>query len=142
MRPAYAGIVTRAVAFVVDLMIVDAIALALTVGIGLVVSAVNPGNGSPDLPEILLTAVGWGVFVAVYFVGFWVLAGSTPGMRALGIRVTGADRDHVTIGHGLWRLVGLGLSFLSLGLGFLLILVDDRRRGLQDRVGGTLVIRL
>jgi uncharacterized RDD family membrane protein YckC len=138
----YAGIVTRAVAFVVDLLIVYAIALAVTVGIGVVVTAINPGNGKADLPEILLTAAGWGIFTALYFVGFWVLTGSTPGMRALGIRVTGADRGRVTVGHGLWRLIGLGLSFLSLGLGFLLILVDDRRRGLADRVGGTLVIRL
>jgi uncharacterized RDD family membrane protein YckC len=141
MRPVYAGLVTRSAAFVIDVLIIDAIALAITVGIGLVVTAVNPGNGKVDLPEILLTAVGWGVFTALYFFGFWVLAGSTPGMRALGIRVTGADTDRVTVGHGLRRLVGLALSFLSLGLGFLLILVDDRRRGLQDRVGGTLVIR-
>jgi uncharacterized RDD family membrane protein YckC len=142
MRPAYAGLVTRAVAFAIDLLIVDAIALAVTVGIGVIVTAVSPGSGSVGLPEVLLTSIGWGVFAAVYLVGFWVLTGSTPGMRALGIQVTGDDLDRVTVGHGLRRLVGLGLSFLSLGLGFLLILVDDRRRGLADRVGGTLVIRL
>ena len=29
---------------------------------------------------------------------------------------------------------------LTLGVGFLLVLVDDRRRGLHDRMAGTLVI--
>jgi uncharacterized RDD family membrane protein YckC len=137
----YPGIVTRGVAFLLDLLIVDAVALAATVGIGVVVSAVDPGRTTVDLPEVLITAAGWLAFTAAYFVGFWVIAGSTPGMRAMGIRVTGADRDRVTWLHGLCRLVGLGLSFVTLGLGFLLILVDERRRALQDRVGGTLVVR-
>ena len=30
--------------------------------------------------------------------------------------------------------------FLTLGLGFLLVLVDDRRQGLADKLGGTLVL--
>jgi len=139
-RP-YPGLVTRTVAFVVDMLIVNAIALAVTVGIGLVVSALDPGKNSIHLPEVLLTAVGWLVFAGAYLVGFWVLVGHTPGMRLMGIHVTGAHGERVTFGQGVRRLVGLGLSFLSLGLGFLLILVDDRRRALQDRIGGTVVVR-
>jgi len=137
----YAGLVTRSVAFLVDVLIINAIGLAVTVGVGLIVSALDPGQSSVELPAVLATAAGWLLFAAAYFVGFWVLVGHTPGMRVMGIRVTAVDRDHVSLGRGLRRLVGLGLSFLSLGLGFLLILVDDRRRALQDRLGGTLVIR-
>ena len=137
----YPGIVTRGVAFVVDLLIVDAVALALTIGFGIVYAAIDPGKTTIDLPEVLATAAGWLIFAAAYFVAFWVLTGATPGMRAMGIRLTGDDRERVTWWHGLCRLVGLGLSFVTLGLGFLLILVDERRRALQDRVGSTLVVR-
>jgi uncharacterized RDD family membrane protein YckC len=137
----YPGIVTRGVAFIVDLAIINAIALAATIGIGVVVAALDPGKTSIHLPEILLTAAGWLLFAGAYFVGFWVLTGATPGMRAMGIRVTAPDRGRVTWWHGLCRLFGLGLSVITLGLGFLLILVDERRRALQDRVGGTLVVR-
>jgi uncharacterized RDD family membrane protein YckC len=139
-RP-YPGLVTRAVAFVGDMVIVNAIALVVTLGIGLVVSALDPGKNAVGLPEVLLTAAGWIVFAAAYLVGFWVLVGHTPGMRMMGIEVTCSDGKRVTLSRGLRRLVGLALSFLSLGLGFLLILVDDRRRGLQDVIGGTVVVR-
>jgi uncharacterized RDD family membrane protein YckC len=36
--------------------------------------------------------------------------------------------------------VGMYAAAIPLGAGFLLILVDDRRRGLHDRIAGTLVI--
>jgi uncharacterized RDD family membrane protein YckC len=67
--------------------------------------------------------------------------GRTPGMRLLGIHLTCADGGRVTLWCAVRRLVGMVLSFLTLGLGFLLMLVDDRGRALQDRVGGTLVVR-
>ncbi len=38
------------------------------------------------------------------------------------------------------RLIGLGLGFLTFGIGFLGILFDDRRRGWQDRMAGVDVI--
>jgi uncharacterized RDD family membrane protein YckC len=141
MTPGYAGLVTRGVAFLVDVLIVNAIALATTVGIGLVVSALDPGKSAVHLPELLLTAAGWLLFGATYLVGFWVLVGHTPGMRLMGIRVACAGGGRVTFGRGLRRLVGVVLSILTLGLGFLLVLVDDRRRALQDLLAGTVVIR-
>jgi uncharacterized RDD family membrane protein YckC len=135
MTGPYPGLVTRSVAFVADMVIVSAIAFVVTAGVALVVSALDPGQNSIELPAVLATAAGW-----LLLVGFWVLVGHTPGMRVMGIRLTGAHGERVTLARGLRRLVGLGLSFLSLGLGFLLILVDDRRRALQDRVGGTVVV--
>jgi uncharacterized RDD family membrane protein YckC len=140
MTGPYPGLVTRSVAFVADMVIVSAIAFVVTAGVALVVSALDPGQNSVELPAVLATAAGWLVLAAAYLVGFWVLVGHTPGMRVMGIRLTGAHGERVTLARGLRRLVGLGLSFLSLGLGFLLILVDDRRRALQDRVGGTVVV--
>jgi hypothetical protein len=38
------------------------------------------------------------------------------------------------------RLVGLGLAIIPLGAGFLPVLVDDRRRALQDFLAGTVVL--
>jgi hypothetical protein len=34
------------------------------------------------------------------------------------------------------RLIGLGLGFVTFGIGFLGILFDERRRGWQDRMAG------
>jgi uncharacterized RDD family membrane protein YckC len=37
--------------------------------------------------------------------------------------------------------VGFVLTVLTLGIGFLLVLLDDRRRALQDVIAGTVVVR-
>jgi uncharacterized RDD family membrane protein YckC len=42
----------------------------------------------------------------------------------------------------LRRLVGFAATILTLGLGFLYLLFDERRRALQDLVGGTVVVRV
>jgi uncharacterized RDD family membrane protein YckC len=141
MLRAYPGIVTRAVAFLVDVVIIDVIAFTVTVGTGLAVAALTPGKTAIHTPAILATAAGWLAFGALYLVALWTLVGRTPGMRVLGIRLTCADGGRVTFWSAVRRLVGLALSFLTLGLGFLMMLVDDRGRALQDRVGGTLVVR-
>jgi uncharacterized RDD family membrane protein YckC len=141
MAGPYAGLVTRGLAFLADVLIINTICLAITAGIGFVVSAVSPGDDTLALPEVLATAAGWLAFGALYLVAFWVLAGQTPGMRLMGIHVTGSAGGRVTLRCGVRRLVGLAMSFLSLGIGFLMMLFDDRRRALQDRVGGTVVVR-
>ena len=87
-----------------------------------------------------LAAAGWVILISIYLVGFWCLTGQTPGMRFMGIRVT--DRRGATPGlvRSLRRLVGMYVSAIPAGAGFLLVLVDDRRQGLHDRIAGTLVI--
>jgi uncharacterized RDD family membrane protein YckC len=138
--PAYAGVVTRAVALVVDVVIVDAIALTATVAIGLVLSTIVPGRQSFDTPTALVVAAGWLVFVGGYFVGFWALLARTPGMRLMGLELRAADGQKVGVARAVRRLVGMVLAAIPLGAGFLLSLVDDRRQGLQDKIGGTVVL--
>jgi uncharacterized RDD family membrane protein YckC len=136
----YAGFVSRGVAWVVDNVIMVAIATVVTVVTAVVLDAILPHGVKADTPEILATAVGWATFTTLYFVGFWVLAGQTPGMRLLGLVVVRTNGARVGVGHALRRLVGLVISILTLGLGFLLVLVDDRRQGLADKLAGTLVL--
>jgi uncharacterized RDD family membrane protein YckC len=139
--PAYAGLVTRALAFVTDVFILAAIELAITVAIGAFVTAITPGKQSVGLPEVLLTAAGCLAFSSAYLVGFWVLVGHTPGMRLMGIVVTGSGGEPLTLVCGLRRLAGFAMTILTLGIGFLYVLLDDRRRALQDLVAGTVVVR-
>jgi uncharacterized RDD family membrane protein YckC len=139
--PAYAGIVTRALGSIVDLAIVNSVLLATTVTVGALVAAIVPGKQSVGTPEILLTTAASLLFSACYLVGFWVLAGQTPGMRLMGIAVTCEHGEPLTLGRGVRRLVGFVLTVLTLGIGFLLVLLDDRRRALQDVIAGTVVVR-
>lgn len=137
----YAGLVTRTVAFVIDAAIINGVAFLLVAATSLILSVF--GSSLEDLPDWLVVAVGaggWLVLAGAYFVGSWVLTGQTVGMRVMGIQVTRRDGGHVSIWRGLRRLVAAVIAAIPLFAGYLLILVDDRRRGLHDRLAGTVVV--
>ena len=75
-----------------------------------------------------------------YFAAFWSTTGQTPGNRALRIRVTAAGGGGFGLKRAILRFAGLLLAALPLGAGFALILFDDKRRGLQDRIARTVVV--
>lgn len=138
--PRHEGLVTRAIALVVDAALINAIAIAVAGGVGLVLSVLSVPN---SLDGVLL-AIGGTVFVAwtaAYFVVFWSTTGQTPGSRLMQIRVCRAD-DGAIIGppRALLRLAGLTLAAIPLLLGFVPVLFDARRRGLHDMLAGTVVV--
>jgi uncharacterized RDD family membrane protein YckC len=136
----YAGLVTRALAFAVDAAIVDLTGIFVGVVVGLGLSVLN----TPDSVDHLLLAVGGVLFViwsVAYFVGFWSTTGQTPGNRLMRIRVRDEREDApLRPRRALLRLVGLFLAAVPLLLGFLPMLVTDRRRGLQDLLGRSVVV--
>ena len=136
----YAGFVTRAVAFAIDVALVDLAAAIVGIVVGLGISALDV----PDVVVKLTVAVGGVAFVVWsvgYFAMFWSTTGQTPGARVMGVRVVCAGGGEVVhLRSALMRLVGMVLAAIPLFAGFLLILVDDRRRGLQDRLGRTVVL--
>ena len=65
----------------------------------------------------------------------------TPGARVMGVRVVCARvGEPVHLRTAVVRLAGMLLAALPLFAGFVLILIDDRRRGLQDRLARTAVV--
>jgi uncharacterized RDD family membrane protein YckC len=139
----YAGLVTRAVAFVIDAAIVNGIAFAVGASLSLALSIF--GVSLDELPSgvsIAVGAAGWVLLNIAYFGGSWTLTGQTTGMRLMTIRVIRADGSRLTLRRALRRIVGMVIAALPLFAGYLLILVDDRRRGLHDRMAGTVVLFL
>lgn len=131
-----AGVVSRTLAMLVDGAFVN---LAFTAFVALVTLVANAFGGNGEGGSGLAIAVGstaWLGFGAVYLVGFWSLAGQTPGMRFLGIRL----EQRLSLGRGVKRLVGLGLSVLTFGLGFAGVVFGDRRRAWEDRLSKTSVL--
>jgi uncharacterized RDD family membrane protein YckC len=135
-----AGFATRALALVIDCLILDVAAVAFGAGLALVANVVGIEVSASGVVAVGLAGTGWLLLMSGYLLAFWWLAGQTPGMRFMGIRVT--DRHGVAPGfvRCLRRLAGFYLCTLLLGAGFLLVLVDDRRRGLHDRLARTLVV--
>jgi uncharacterized RDD family membrane protein YckC len=134
----YAGLGSRAAALVVDAAAVHAVFL---IGCGMYLLVVGLIGRDPSnwLAETL-AGVGWTVVVATYFVAFWTAAGQTPGMRLMRLRVLGPDGAPPRLGRSLLRLVGSDVAIALLFVGFLPVLVDDRRRALQDFLARTVVV--
>jgi uncharacterized RDD family membrane protein YckC len=137
-----AGFATRSIALALDGALLNAIAVLLLGGLWLAGSVVGIHI---DLRNIVAGAVmvaAWLILLGIYLVGFWTLTGQTPGMRCMGIRLVSRAGGHVRMRAAVVRLAGMWLAALPAGAGFLLILVDDRRRGLHDRLARTLVVHL
>jgi hypothetical protein len=93
------------------------------------------------LPVLLsLLAVPLALVVgAGYFLWSWGVKGATLGQRLLDLAVEGDDgRFPIGLGRATVRLFGYVLSFLSLGVGFLLVPLTGA--GLHDRMAGTRVV--
>lgn len=139
----YAGFWRRALAMVIDsLMLVFA---AFVLGLfALPFLLVMPQEIErflqSDYSDYALAAAGL-VLAWLYFAGF-ESSGSraTIGKTAVGVVVTDAERHDIGFGRASVRFFAKLLSLLLLGAGFLLVLRDERRRALHDRLAGTVVI--
>jgi uncharacterized RDD family membrane protein YckC len=138
--PAYAGLVTRVIAFALDAAIINGTGLLVGVVVGLALSILD----TPDRVDDVLIVIGGAAFLiwtVSFFVFFWSSTGQTPGSRVMQIRVRHVDRDGPLRARTAFvRLVGLVLAAIPLLLGFLPMLVNERRRGLHDFLGRSVVV--
>jgi uncharacterized RDD family membrane protein YckC len=95
------------------------------------------------LPTPALAALGVvGVsMVAGYYLFFWSLSGQTMGKLLTGSRVVRIEGGALGFKRAFGRGLGILLSILPLGAGFLGLWSDPERRGWHDRVASTKVIR-
>ncbi|MFL6081709.1 MAG: RDD family protein [Mycobacterium sp.] len=131
-----AGIVTRGLAAVIDLLVVLVIMSGLYGGLVLVRLVYSPSAFSlPSLNAVFSTVVTFIVAVG-YLTACWTVSGSTAGAVAMGLRVVGRRSQRVGLPVGLLRAIGCVLF----PIGLLWVVVDRRRRSLQDIVFRTHVV--
>jgi len=156
LRGHYAGFVTRAIAFVIDFLLVVAtqvLVLLITrlllqfFGLGELARALFEPSETAVEPSLLVTGLRWTLLVFgsnllfdAYMVVGWLLVDRTIGQAALGLRVRRSDGRPLTLGPAIRRVIGYYLSILPLFLGFLWVLVDDRRQGWHDKIADTVVV--
>ena len=135
----YAGFITRLTAMVIDIVAIVLIADILGAAAQFLVSTLTGRQFHitevPFLPWALFTL--WAILYCIYPVA---TVGKTLGMTILGLHVVRADGSRVAGRGAVLRFVALPLSFLTLGIGFLLILVRRDHRALQDLIAGTAVV--
>ena len=135
----YAGIMTRAAAFVIDIGIIVLSFAVAGQALDYLVTAVFDADFSLKttsfVPDVALV-----VWAVVYFAYPVALGGRTLGMSILGLKVVRADGSHVNGRHATLRVIALPLSFLLLWFGILLIVLRRDRRALHDLIAGTAVV--
>jgi uncharacterized RDD family membrane protein YckC len=129
---AFAGFATRLLAFAADAVVIDVVAAF----VALVVAAALSIIDTPQALDKLVAIAGAGlavIWMISYFVFFWSADGQTPGSRMMRIRVQdAATGGPLRARRALLRVLLLPISALPLFAGFLMILVDRRRRALHD----------
>ncbi|HEY1389134.1 MAG TPA: RDD family protein [Ktedonobacterales bacterium] len=146
---AHAGFISRAIAFVLDLVVMSVAVLAAVALLqallgfftlyGLIGQRVVQSSPFREIVVVVTALIGVGVAVG-YPVVFWVLLGQTPGKLLMGVRIARTNGQRLTIGRALLRYLGYWLSAIPLGLGFFWVLVDDQRQGWHDKLADTYVI--
>ena len=122
--PDYAGFWPRALAFLIDALVVVVVLAPLVVVLG-------PGGW--DLLGLLA--------VAVAVLGFWRYCGATPGKIAVGLKIVdAASGGPPTLGRLVLRFFAYFVSALPLYLGFLWAAFDRRKQGWHDKIARTIVI--
>jgi len=136
----YIGLVTRAIAFAIDAAVIQFVAIAVAGTFALILSVISLSD-ELDTALVVIGSVAYVLWLVGYFVLFWSSTGQTPGNRVLQIRVCRlSDGEPPSAKLSVLRLAGLVLAALPLFAGFVPILFDDRRRGIQDMLAGTVVV--
>ena len=155
----YAGFVSRAVGFVLDILIVIgliwvvnfAITLPLQYFLGFNVNqcdvqlsgtVVTATNGRPWLCIVIISSQAALSLLTgpAYFILLWSMGGQTVGQYVAGVRVVRLNGRKMNFKASLVRYLGYFVSFFALGLGYFWVLWDDRRQGFQDKLARTVVV--
>ncbi|WGK70372.1 RDD family protein [Candidatus Haliotispira prima] len=81
-------------------------------------------------------------FPYIFVTSFWTWKQATPGKMAVSVKIIDAKTGKApSSGQCIGRYFAYLLSFLPLGLGFLWIAFDDRKRGWHDMLCRTAVVR-
>jgi uncharacterized RDD family membrane protein YckC len=135
----YSGFASRFTAFAVDVGVslgVFMVALAAISFAALVLTGKDITWSKGDVWVI----TAYALWAFGYFAHSWAASGRTVGMWLFGLRVVRDDGADASGRRAVVRTLALPLSFLFLGLGFVGILLGDRRRALHDVIAGTAVI--
>jgi uncharacterized RDD family membrane protein YckC len=66
---------------------------------------------------------------------------ATIGKKAMGLKVTDTDRQRISFGKATGRHFGKYVSTIIIFWGYVMMIWDDRKQTLHDKMAGTLVVK-
>jgi uncharacterized RDD family membrane protein YckC len=134
--PPTAGIVSRGVAAVVDLVVVGAVIGLLYLGLVLSRLLFDPTGFQLPALDVLFSTAAVLTVSALYLAASWAVSGCSVGAVVMGLRVVGRRSERVPLAVATVRAIACVLF----PVGLLTVAVDRRRRSVQDFLLGTRVV--
>jgi len=139
----YAGFSLRAVAFILDCIVVGSCFLLFFIVAFLPIAIASDSHLSGTEEQwVYVVLLSYIPFVPLFFFVLWAWRGQSPGMMAVRIEVTDRDGEPLSATRALLRTLVWPLGMLPLGIGAVPVLFDDEDRALHDMLSGTVVLEL
>jgi uncharacterized RDD family membrane protein YckC len=140
-----AGFWVRLVAFIIDIAILNAVAVGVYyVWQGTLTPAnVDPNHLAASLQtnltyQVAAFELAVGLLNLFYFAGSWTILGASPAQRIFNLHIIGKNGQPIGFLRGCLRYIVL--SWLGLPTA-LVVALSKSKRGLHDRIAGTYVIQ-
>jgi uncharacterized RDD family membrane protein YckC len=131
------GLVTRVISWVMDVLIINFVAIITGLGAELIASIFPI---TKNLKPLFLAIAGavYVLWTAAYFVVFWSMSGQTPGSRVMQVRLVTPDGGRVKPARALVRWIGMNLAMVPLPWGY--VPIPFKRLGFPDWLAHTRVV--
>ena len=139
----YAGFWKRVLAFLLDYIVMMVLIIVFSFGMGMMM-AHNGVDATADETLALFDALmQWVVLMLGWLYFGWMESSqyqATLGKLLMGLKVTNIQGERLSFWRATGRHFGKYLSFLLLGIGFLMVAFTRRKQGLHDLMTSCLVI--
>jgi uncharacterized RDD family membrane protein YckC len=149
----YGGFWLRLLAHLIDHIVLGVVAaplffiLVLPAMLRVIHEAEQNQEPSPELIVAIMSSIF--IYVVLAFAGQWLYEAlltssswqGTVGKRVLQLKVTDEIGNRIGFGRATGRFFAKILSSMFFCIGFIMVGLTDRKRGLHDMLAGTLVMR-
>lgn len=139
----YAGFGPRLGSYVIDYILMQVYSQVLSFAMGFTGATLESDNPSPGM------IIGFVIYMLLIFVGpyfYYVYMMGSPkhqatlGMKALKLKVVRSDGSQITKWRAFGRQMATIVSGMLLGFGYLMMLWDDEKATLHDKMADTRIV--
>ncbi len=144
----YAGFWRRVAAYLIDVILLGIVTSILGSVLGLPMGTAAMSAAMSGDPAAIAAAQSGGntgnlisILIGVaYFAGMESSSyQATLGKKVLGMVVTDANGNRLSLGRAVGRYFAKFVSAIILGIGFIMVAFTEKKQGLHDMIAGTLV---
>ena len=138
----YAGFWKRFGAILIDTIIIIPISfiIGFVIGFAFIVAGMDPESLAEPSIQFIFNIIGVIIAWIYYALMECSRTQGTLGKMALGIKVADLEGNQISLAKAIGRNLGKIISYVILGVGFIMVAFTERKQGLHDMMPGCLVV--